>query len=155
MPDLLENLIKRKHLQDIRDTWQSRALARAQGQIGAVLLSVLAHNYDEHMLVLLHATFPGFRGLALPCLTTAARIVKNGAVVADVCNRFGVIEKKRVLYRDETALRDDFRHLADALDLSDHDRVEMFECVKRWVVADYRLDPHMNPQDPDAKRLVH
>jgi hypothetical protein len=31
----------------------------------------------------------------------------------------------------------------------------MFAAVKRWVVADRRLDPNMDPQDPDAKRLVH
>lgn len=149
MPELLQDKLAR----DLRDTWQGRALATAQGTTGAVLLSVLAHNYDEHMPVLLRAVFPGFVSIAAPFLTTAARVMKNGAIVADVCRATGKIDKKAVLYRNEIALRDDFRRLADRLKFSDEDRVEMFAAVKKWVVADYRLDPSMDPQDPDAKRL--
>ena len=54
----------------------------------------------------------------------------------------------------ELALRNDFRRLADKIKLSDADRVELFAAVKNWVVADRRLDPTMDPKDPDAKRLV-
>ena len=51
-------------------------------------------------------------------------------------------------------MRDAFRRLADRLKLSDSDRIEMFKYVQRWVVADRRLDPTFDPQDPDAKRLT-
>jgi hypothetical protein len=37
----------------------------------------------------------------------------------------------------------------------DKERIEFFEMVKLWLAADERLDPNMNPNDPDAKRLVH
>jgi hypothetical protein len=157
----LAQVVAERHAQDLRDTWQGRALAatRGQGTVGAVLLSVLAHNFDEHMPVLLRAVFPGFDHLVpRGILTTAGRIMKNGAVVADVfraVGKGGFIEKKVVLYRNEIALRDDFRRLADRLKFSDEDREQLFIAVKNWVVADYRLDPRMDPQDPDAKRLVH
>jgi hypothetical protein len=52
-------------------------------------------------------------------------------------------------------MQNDFRRLADRLKLSDADRIEMFKCVQRWVVADRRLDPSFDPRDPDAKRLVN
>lgn len=69
--------------------------------------------------------------------------------------RDGTISKDVAIYASEIALRDDFRHLADRLKLTDDERVEMFKAVQRWVVADRRLDPTFDPQDPDAKRLVH
>lgn len=136
--------------------WQSRVLVATQGEhIGIVLLSVLAHNFDDAMPVLLRVAFPGFTSIAPPFLCTAGKVAKTGAVVADVVNHNGTISKDVALYINETALRDDFRRLADRLKLDDADRVEMFKCVQRWVVADRRLDPTFDPQDPDAKRLVH
>ncbi len=144
---------------DIRDTWQARVLlaaqARTDGVIGAVALSVMAHNFDDAMLVLLKVLFPGFTSIAPPFLCSAGRVDKTGAVVADLVERSGKIVKNYVLYRSEIALRDDFRRLADQLKLNDPDRREMFSAVQRWVVADRRLDPVMDPKDPDAKRLTH
>ena len=35
------------------------------------------------------------------------------------------------------------------------DRIEMFTALRNWIVADFRLDPTMDPSDPDARRLVH
>jgi hypothetical protein len=144
---------------DLRATWQARVLLAAQaktdGVIGAVALSVLAHNYDDAMMPLLQVLFPGFESITPPFLCSAGKVDKSGAVVADMVERAGKIVKNYRLYRDEIALRDDFRRLADELKLADADRVELFGAVKRWVVADRRLDPNMDPQDPDAKRLVH
>jgi hypothetical protein len=144
---------------DLRATWQARILVAAQekreGVIGAVALSVLAHSYGETVTdVLLPVLFPGFVGLTAG-LCSAGRVDKTGAVVANFVEKSGAITKNYPLYRDEIALRDDFRRLADQLKLTDADRVEMFAAVKRWVVADRRLDPNMDPQDPEAKRLVH
>lgn len=138
---------------DIRTTWQARTLLAAQGKTAAVLLSVLAHNYDDQMLPLLQVCFPGFTSITAPFLSSAGRIMKSGAVVADRISATGKIQKKYVLYRNEIELRDDFRRLADRLRLSDQDREQLFIAVQKWVVADYRLDPAMDPKDPDAKRL--
>jgi hypothetical protein len=152
----LEPLNFTRHAQDLRETWQARALAASQNRhVGVVLLSVLAHNYDEAMHILMRVVFPGFTSITPPFLVTAGKVDKTGAVVADILQTTGIISKNVAIYGSETALRDDFRRLADQLKLSDPDRIEMFKCVQRWVVADRRLDPTMDPQDPDAKRLVH
>jgi len=140
---------------DLRDTWQGRCLAAAKGKTGAVLLSVLAHNYEEALVPLCCVVFPDFVGyLPAPYLTSAARVSKSGHVVADMMTKAGKHAKNFALYRSEFHLRDDFRRLADRIKLSDADRIEMFAAVKRWVVADRRLDPTMDPKDPDAKRLT-
>lgn len=141
---------------DLRGSWQSRALTATTGPARMVLLSVLAHTLEQAVVTLCYAAFADFDGsLPLPSLTTAAKIDKAGAVVADVCDRAGVIHKDEVLFKSEIEMRDAFRRLADRMKLSDPDRIEMFKYVQRWVVADRRLDPTFDPQDPDAKRLVH
>lgn len=138
--------------------WQGRALAEATGTTAAVLLSVLAHNYDDAMPVMLRVVKPitwdaANQTLRAPFLSSAGKVAKSGAVVADIVQRDGTIIKQAVLYANELALRDDFRRLADRLKLDDADRQEMFKAVQRWVVADTRLDPNFDPKDPDAKRL--
>lgn len=144
---------------EFRDMWQGRALTEARGTTAAVLLSVLAHNYDDAMPVLLRVVKPVtwdavHQTVRAPFLSSAGRISKTGAIVADVVTSTGHILKNTVLYANETELRDDFRRLADRLHLTDADRTEMFKAVQRWVTADTRLDPTFDPKDPDAKRLV-
>ncbi len=139
---------------DLRGTWQGRALAAATGKTGMVLLSVLAHNYDEQLLTLLKVVFPGFTSIAAPFPTSAGRIERSGAVVADICMKDGRIVRNAILYRNEIEMRDDFRRFADRLKFSDADRRELFIALQNWVVADRRLDPLMDPKDPEAKRLV-
>lgn len=141
---------------EMRETWQVRALIAAKDRyVGLSLLSVLAHNYDEAMHVLMRVAFPGFQSITAPFLCTCGKVDKTGAVVADVVNPDGTITRDFDVYPNELYLRDDFRKLADKLKLNDTDRTEMFKCVQRWVVADRRLDPNMDPRDPDAKRLTH
>lgn len=136
-----------------RDTWQARSLAAAEGKTAAVLLSVLAHNYEDSLMLICRAiglsTF-----LPTPFLVSIGKVNHDGSVIAKVQQKDGEIEWWS-LYPSELALRDDFRRLADRLKLSDADRVELFDAVKRWLPADRRLDPAMDPKDPDAKRLVH
>lgn len=139
---------------DLRDTWQGRTLAAATGKTAAVLLSVLAHNYDDALLPLLQVVFPGFSSITAPFFSTAGKVAKSGHIVADMVTKVGRIEKDFPIYRDEFEMQNDFRRLADRLKLSDSDRTEMFGALKRWVVADRRLDPTMDPKDPDAKRLT-
>ena len=140
---------------DLRDTWQGRTLAAATGKTAAVLLSVLAHNYDDALLPLLQVVFPGFTSITAPFFCTAGKVAKSGHIVANMVTRTGRIKKDFPVYRDITEMQNDFRRLADGLKLNDADRTELFGAVKRWVVADRRLDPAMDPKDPDAKRLVN
>jgi putative ubiquitin-RnfH superfamily antitoxin RatB of RatAB toxin-antitoxin module len=143
---------------DLRGTWQARALASTKDNLNAVVLSVLAHNYDEQMPVLLALVWPDFipgrTRLDRAIYCSAARIDKAGRVVADMVTRSGLKEKDSVVFTSEIQMRGVFRRLADMMKLSDRDRIEMFHAVQNWVVADRRLDPAMDPKDPDAKRLV-
>lgn len=139
---------------DLRASWQARVLAGAQGHMSAVVLSVLSHNFDDAMPVLLRLVFPGFTSIAAPFYCTAGKVDKAGRVVADVVTARGEVVKDSVVFPSEEKLRDEFRRLADRLKLSDPDRIELFKCVQRWVVADRRLDPNFDPKDPDAKRLT-
>ena len=148
--------LARKMSDELRDSWQVKALIATQKiELGATLLSVLAHTYDDAMQVLMRVAFPGFTSIKPPFLCTAGKVAKNGTIVADLVTPDGRIVKDYVLFRTERHLRDSFRRLADCMKLNDSDRIEMFKCVQRWVVADRRLDPTMNPRDPDAKRLTH
>lgn len=144
---------------DLRECWQVKMLVATEGLERAIVLSVLAHNYVEQMPYVLTIAFPWYTGprtaMPLPALVSAARIAKNGAVVADVVDRNGIKHKDQPVFRTEIRLRDAFRKLADRLKLPDDERVEMFNCLRNWVVADRRLDPTMDPKDPDAKRLVN
>lgn len=150
----LETVFKRHH-DDLRASWQVRALIEAKNKkVGVTLLSVLAHTYDEAMFVIMRVAFPGFTSISPPFLCTAGKIAKTGHVVADAVMPDGTISKNIALYRNSRELRDAFRHLADKLKLDDEDRLEMFSALRRWIVCDFRLDPAMDPKDPDAKRLT-
>ncbi len=139
---------------DLRDTWQGRAVTAARGRAAMVLMSALCHSYEEAAPILYALIFPDHGKVMAPYLESCGRVAKNGAITAKVRGRNGLLTEE-VIYPNEIALRDEFRRLADQLKLSDADRVEFFGAIKRWVVADRRLDPNMDPNDPDAKRLVH
>lgn len=142
-----------KHLQEIRETWQGRVLTGTTGDMNAVVMSMLAHSFDEAMPVLLTAVY-GRIGIELPGLCSAGRINKAGRIVADLALRDGRIVKDHRIFMSERAMRDVLRRLADKLKLDDGDRLQFFICARKWVVADRRLDPNMDPRDPDAKRLA-
>lgn len=139
---------------DLRDTWQGRCVIAARGRAAMVLMSALCHSYEEAAILLYALIFPNHGKVMAPYLESCGRIEKNGTVVAKVRGRNGLV-KEDVIYPSEIALRDEFRHMADELKLGDADRIEMFGAIRRWVVADRRLDPTMDPTDPEAKRLVH
>lgn len=140
---------------DLRASWQARVLAEAGGHMGAFVLSVLSHNFDEAMPALLSVVFPGFTSITAPFYCTAGKIDKAGYVVADVVTKHGEIVKDAKVFESELHMRDEARRLADRLKLNDQDRIEFFKCVQRWVVADRRLDPTFDPKDPDAKRILN
>lgn len=153
---MLESRFEQTLSFDLRKSWQARALAEAKGQTAMVLLSMIDHTYGTDTLrVLLPLIFPGYIEPSLPCLASCGKVAKSGAVVADVIMKDHAFIKDQVVYPSELALRDDFRRLADHMKLADAERIELFKCVQHWLVADHRLDPSFDPQDPDAKRLVH
>lgn len=60
-------------------------------------------------------------------------------VVADVVTKSGQYVKNHLLFLNKKAMEGQFRILADRLKLTDAERVELFDAVKRWVVCDYGL----------------
>lgn len=141
---------------DLRASWQAKVLEGNRGPARMIVMSVLAHTYENAVFTLCAAVFPDFDGsLPAPFLTSAAKIDKTGAIVADMVDERGRVHRDMVLFPTEISLRDSFRKMADRLKLNDADRIELFKCAQRWVVADRRLDPNFDPRDPDAKRLVH
>ena len=137
----------------ITTSWQVRALRVARGIDGAVILSVLAHAYDEQLIPYLLAAI-GSAAVRAPFICSAAKIDKRGRVCADVVTKDEEHWKMQPLYETEIAFRDAMRRLADRLRLDDDERTELFDLARKWVVADTRLDPTMARNDPDAKRLV-
>ena len=156
MTDDLPELDPRRLAEDLRRTWQARALVETQRErIGAVVLSVLAHNFDDVMPVLMRIVFPGFHSITAPFICSAGKVNKRGHIVADIVMRDNEAPRKnRVIYRTVGNLQNDFRRLADRLSLTDSERVELFTAVRRWVVADQRRDPTLDPADPDSRRLT-
>lgn len=150
----LENLDVRRHAQDLRDTWQARVLKHASGKLGAVVLSMLAHNFDDAMPILLRVVFPGFTTITAPFFCSAGKVAKTGHVCADIVTKDGEIIRMFAIFRSVTQMEWDFRRIADRLALTDTERKEMFVALRRWLVCDYRIDPTMDPRDPDAARLV-
>jgi hypothetical protein len=116
---------------------------------------MLDHSFDDAMPVLLACVFPGFRSITTPFICSCGKVDKRGRIIADVLwGDWEPITKDEVIFRDLPHLQSTFRKLADKLKLSDPDRIQLFDCARKWVTADMRLDPEMDPADPDAKRLV-
>jgi hypothetical protein len=154
--ETVESLYFTRHLQDLRDTWQARVLVATQRErLGIVVLSVLAHNFDDALPVLLQAVFPGFYAISAPFLCSAGKIDKRGKIIADLVMRDNQPPRRNtIVFHSLADMQSDFRRLADRLKLDDKDRRQLFAAVKNWVVADQRLDPTMDPKDPDARRLT-
>lgn len=148
------------HMRDLRATWQGRVLEHAQGRMMVAVCSILAHSFDAAMPVLLRVVQPRCwdavqQTLKAPFLCSVGKIDKNGRIIADAILFDGAVKVSKVIFASERDLEYEFRKLADHLKLSDNERIEMFDAVKRWVASDQRLDPTMDPRDPDAKRLLH
>lgn len=137
-------LLLHKHAQELRDTWQCRCLAESTGKLRAVVLSVLMHSYTQAVPILLRVAFPGFRDIMRPFIASAATIILNGKVGCEIVPKSG-IRSWMVIYDSEGELIKDFRDLADRLKLRDAERIELTAAVKRWVVADLRVN-HMGEQ---------
>lgn len=127
--------------------------AKPRDKIGMCVLSVIAHRLSlEDFKFLLRAC--GFRGTTTPMLSSAAKIAKTGHIMANVVTNNRQEYLNQSLFRDTRQMETAMRRFADTLHLTDAERIEFFDSVKRWVVCDYRIDPTMDPADPDAKRLT-
>lgn len=145
----LPDLDIHRHAQDLRNTWQARALAESSGKEAAVVMAVLFHNYLPAMQILLRVVFPnaplahnGWTEISRPFLYGGARIDASGKVTCGMVTKDGHRVPWALILDREAQLTSMFRKLADRLKLSDADRVEMTEAVKHWVVADRRVN-HM------------
>lgn len=135
---------------DLHGSWQARVLKGTSGKMAAVVMSVLAHNFDDQMLPLLRLVFPGFSGVAAPFLCSAAKISRAGRVYAQRVTRDGESIENYVVFQNEAQLQFAFRKLADELKLSDADRLDLFAAVKKWIVCDYRIDPNTGEKERAA-----
>jgi len=147
----------------VRASWEARAVRMAclddliaatpVDKTGMCVLSVIAHRLSiEDLQFVLRCC--GFRGTSLPMLTSAAKVAKTGHIMADFLTRDQCEYKNQALFRNTRQMETAFRNFADLMHMTDEERVEFFDSVKRWVVCDYRLDPTMDAADPDAKRLT-
>lgn len=132
------NLMLHKHAQEVRDMWQSRALAAAEGALARVLLAIFAEAYPTALKTLLLVTFPGFVDIQRPFLRGYATIVPSGRVVCDMVCTDGTVRKETV-YESQEKFIYDARKLADKLKLADKDRVEMFGLLSKWISSDMRI----------------
>lgn len=124
----------------LRDTWQARCLAESKGKTAAVVLAVLFHSYGTAMPVMLRVVYPGFRDIAKPFFCSGATIFHTGKIGCDMIDRAGKKQRNVLIFESENELIKEFRDLADRLKLSDAERVELTGAVKRWVVADLRVN---------------
>jgi hypothetical protein len=139
----------RKHYDDMRGMWQGRVLEFATGKMAHVLQSMLAHSYRPDIVKTLFAVvYPQFTRAPFPMCVTAGRIAVDGAIMARVARNekeleaytFGLISmcEWQVIFKSETKMTQEFRRIADAVKLTDRERIEMFRMVKAWIVCDYR-----------------
>lgn len=148
----------------VRDTWQGKILAAAAGRMAIVVPSILAHTCsDFEMINLMVAIDPPCwdmcrMSLRLPFLCSAAKIGREGQITADCIDRevnYGAMrQRNKVLFVSLPDFQYELRRLADLCKLSDEDRRSLFSAAVKWLAADMRLDPTMDPRDPDAKRMT-
>lgn len=134
----MNNPFKGMSKEEIRATWQSRALAAADGKLGKVLLVVLTDEYAGIISPLLYATFDGFHDITRPFLSGYATITPTGAIICDLVRTDGSMRKEKIYDSDDNFISD-MRNLADKLKLDDADRIDMFRVLRRWVTADLRV----------------
>jgi hypothetical protein len=131
-----------KHAEEIRQMWQSRALAATKDKQARVLVGVLAKEYAGGLAILLRATADSteFVDIKRPFLSGYAAIAPSGRIICDMTDHAGDVRKVEV-YRNTDEFLGDFRKLADELKLTDAERTDMFAVLRRWITADLRIGP--------------
>jgi hypothetical protein len=132
------SLLVNKHADEIREMWQSKALAASTGKLRKVITVALAKEYPGALVTLMKVTFPGFVDLDRPMFVSYATIAPSGRVICDMVDRDGS-KRKVSVYLNEDAFIYEMRKLADGLKLSDAERTEMFTVLQKWVTSDKRV----------------
>lgn len=108
-----------------RATWQYRAVLATGGnksQLGAIVIAVLGKAPDNP-----------------PRFGSAAVITSDGYVQAHFQTKDGVWHQGAFVGAVDDLVAN-FRGLADHLKLSDAERVEMFDELRKWISVDYRAN---------------
>ena len=132
------SLLAKKHADEIRAMWQSRALTASSGKLRRVLITALAKEYPGALVTLMKVTFPGFVDFSRPMFLSYAHVALDGSVMCEMIDRDDNRRPIRV-YASEDRFIYDMRKLADGLKLDDKDRIEMFGVLQRWVASDRRV----------------
>lgn len=141
------DLAWKRHHDELRAMWQGKLLLhvheKSDRKLAAVVLSMIAHAYPfDAMVTLMKVCFPGFQNIRPPFYASAGKIMKGGEIAADLRQRDGTTVRNTFVFNSLTEYESAMRTLADELVLSDDDRVAFFAIVKKWIVADFRLDPN-------------
>ena len=131
--------IVKKHVDEIREMWQSRALRGSSGQIRAILIAAIAKEYPAALEILLKATFPGFVDIARPMIISYAYIDIGGRIIATMIEADDS-KADVVVFENEGEFIMAMRRLADGLRLDDADRIAMFQVLQKWVKSDLRFN---------------
>jgi hypothetical protein len=110
----------------IREGWQYRAIKHQSGnqtQLGALVIAIC-----------------GKRPSNPPRIMGSGLIDEDGNILVTFHSRAGQMHQafKYCTVQEMTA---EFSRLADVLQLSDEERIEMFGEVRRWIGKDLRADP--------------
>lgn len=135
----MSNSFFRMSADEIRDIWQSRALAASRGKLRAVLTAVFAKEYAPEFPLLWRVTF-GAQDVPKPFISGYAKIYPSGRLVADVTDEDDVQRPTRI-YDSLDEYTFAARRLADRLKLRDSERIAFFSTLRKWVVADLRVGP--------------
>jgi hypothetical protein len=133
------SLLAKKHADEIRDMWQSKALRESRGLMRKVVITALAKEYPTAIIILLKVTFPDFKDIDRPLLASYAHIAIDGSVRCDIIGRDGKRTEAVQIFESEIKFLYELRKLADSLKLSDFDRTQMFMILQKWVAADKRV----------------
>lgn len=135
------NKLARKHADELRQMWQSRALRASHGKLRKVLITALTKEYPEAIVTLAKVTWPGFVDFDLPLFLSYAHVGPDGCILCDVMDKDKRRRKVRV-YDSENHFIYETRKLADSLKLPDAERIEMFAVLQKWIASDRRYGIH-------------
>ena len=105
--------------------WKARAIALLHGNqcaTGALVVAMLGRKVNPPCFAVVNDNYP--------------RINEAGFI--ELLYKPSLIEPWRIVREPILDFRDRFRHLADALDLTDQDRIGMFDELKKFIVRDER-----------------
>ena len=106
--------------------WKSRAIALLHGNqsaTGALVVAMLGRMVNPPCFAIANENYP--------------KIDKAGNI--HLLYKANLVEQWKIVQEPILQFRDRFRHLADALDLSDADRIAMFDELKKFIVRDERV----------------